>query len=246
VTSDRDRTLLAQVAPGSRIEVVPNGVDTDDYQPGYRVASRRDEPALAAAPTVAYVGGTAPFPNLDALEFFSEQILPHIRAAVPGASARWIGRASASQQQQYREQYGIELTGYVDDAKPLMQDAACHVVPLRMGGGTRLKILNAWALGKAVVSTSIGCEGLAAVDGENILIRDDPGAFAAATVTVLRDGELRRRLGEGGRATAEHRYSWDAIAPQMIRAYSALVTEGSRPPIPARPPVMQEIGYEHR
>jgi glycosyltransferase involved in cell wall biosynthesis len=246
VTSDRDRALLAQMAPGSRIEVVPNGVDTDAYQPECRVAPAPADADRPTAPTVAYVGGTAPFPNLDALEFFSGQILPHIRAAVPEASALWIGRASASQQQEYRDQYGIELTGYVDDPKPLMQGAACHVVPLRVGGGTRLKILHAWAMGKAVVSTSIGCEGLAAVDGENILIRDDPRAFAGATVTVLRDGELRRRLGENGRATAEHRYSWDAIAPQMIRAYTALITGGSRPPIPARPPVMQEIGYEHR
>jgi glycosyltransferase involved in cell wall biosynthesis len=239
VTSDRDRALLAEVAPGSRIDVVPNGVDTDEYLPGSRVASPTD------ALTVAYVGGTAPFPNFDALEFFSREILPHLRSAVPHASARWIGRASASQQQHYREEYGIELTGYVDDTKPLMREAACHVVPLRVGGGTRLKILNAWALGKAVVSTSIGCEGLAAVDGENILIRDEPRAFAEAIATVLRDCELRRRLGEHGRATAERRYSWDAIGPQMIRAYSALITRGSRQPIPASASVMPRIEYEH-
>jgi len=253
VTSDRDRARLSEVAPGSRVDVVPNGVDTDEYLPEYRGASRPNEPALAGrsadanrptAPTVAYVGGTAPFPNLDALEFFSREILPHVRDAVPDATARWIGRASASQQQHYSSQYGIELTGYVDDARPLMQTASCHVVPLRVGGGTRLKILNAWAMGKAVVTTSIGCEGLAAVDGENLLIRDDPRAFAEAIVTVLRDGELRERLGERGRVTAERLYSWDAIAPHMIRAYTALLTAGSRQPIPAAS-VMQDIGYEH-
>jgi glycosyltransferase involved in cell wall biosynthesis len=210
VTSEHDRELLARVAPGSRIEVVPNGVDTDEYQPGGETTT-----------DIAYVGGTAPFPNLDALNFFSERILPRIRAVVPQASARWIGRASTAQQRQYRDQCGIELTGYVDDAKAPMRDAACHVVPLRIGGGTRLKILNAWAMGKAVVSTSIGAEGLAAVDGDNILIRDEPAAFAAAVVTVLKDETLRARLGEAGRATAERIYSWDAIAAPMLQTYLA-------------------------
>jgi glycosyltransferase involved in cell wall biosynthesis len=211
VTSERDRELLARVAPGSRLEVVPNGVDTDEYRPGGRTTT-----------DIAYVGGTAPFPNLDALDFFSEQILPHIRSVVPQASARWIGRASPAQQRQYRDQYGIELTGYVDDAQPLMRDAACHVVPLRIGGGTRLKILNAWAMGKAVVSTSIGSEGLAAVDGDNILIRDEPADFAAAVVDVLENETLRARLGAAGRTTAERLYSWDAIAAPMLETYLTL------------------------
>src|SRR5213082_4323309 len=86
-------------------------------------------------------------------------------------------------------------------------DAACYVVPLRVGGGTRLKILDAWAMGKAVVSTSVGCEGLAAEDGRNILIRDDPDGFAQAVCAVLRDAALRQRLGAGGRRTVELQYS---------------------------------------
>src|SRR3990170_777365 len=121
---------------------------------------------------------------------------------------RWIGAASAEEQRSYREQYGVELTGYVADVKPFMHDAACHIVPLRVGGGTRLKILNAWAMGKPVVSTSIGCEGLATADGENILVRDDPKDFADAILAVLRDDDLRRRLGDAGRETVERLYSW--------------------------------------
>src|SRR5439155_1395282 len=91
----------------------------------------------------------------------------------------------------YRARYGVELTGYVEDVRPYVRAAACYIVPLRVGGGTRLKILDAWAMGKAVVSTSIGCEGLVAEDGRNILIRDDPDGFAQAVRAVLQDERLR-------------------------------------------------------
>jgi glycosyltransferase involved in cell wall biosynthesis len=100
-----------------------------------------------------------------------------------------------------------------------MRAAACHIVPLRAGGGTRIKILNAWAMGKAVVSTSVGCEGLDAVDNDNLLIRDEPAAFAEAVARVLADGALRRRLGSRGRQTVERRYSWDVMGRAMTSAY---------------------------
>ena len=135
---------------------------------------------------------------------------------------RWIGRASAEQQQRYQEQYGVNLTGYVDDVRPLMAQAACHIVPLRVGGGTRLKILNAWAMGKAVVSTSVGCEGLEVKEGGNILIRDDPKAFADAVRQVVADPMLRWRLGKQGRHTVEQRYGWDVIGRRMIDTYREL------------------------
>src|SRR4029077_14315101 len=112
--------------------------------------------------------------------------------------------------------------------KPFMRQAACHIVPLRAGGGTRLKILNSWAMGKPVVSTSIGCEGLAAVDGENILIRDDPKAFARAVEAVLDDGAFGRRLGEQGRATAQQRYSWDVIGRELVETYLRVARVESR------------------
>jgi glycosyltransferase involved in cell wall biosynthesis len=217
VVSEHDRALLKRIAPDSRIAVVPNGVDVEEFPPDKATGSG-----------LAYVGGTSPSPNLDALNFFCEQILPHVRAmAGRHIPVRWIGRASAGQQDSYRRQYGVELTGYVEDVRFFMRDAACHIVPLRTGGGTRLKILNSWAMGKAVVSTSLGCEGLAAVDGDNILIGDDPKAFARATLRVLENGDLRRRLGERGRATAEQLYSWDLIGEQMIRIYLSAANRGS-------------------
>jgi polysaccharide biosynthesis protein PslH len=215
--SDHDETLLRQSIPDAHIAVVPNGVDIDEFHP-----------ADGAASGIAYVGGTNPFPNLDALNFFCDEILPHVRGRSPDLPVRWIGRASAVQQQHYRERFGVELTGYVEDARSAMAAAACHIVPLRTGGGTRLKILNAWAMGKPVVSTSIGCEGLRAVDGDNILIRDDPKAFASAIVSVLQDESLGSRLGQRGRTTVERHYSWDVVGEHMIDRYLALAAAGSR------------------
>ena len=208
--SEQDRLLLSRLVPGARVQVVPNGVDTDEFRPDG-----------VGGHGVAYVGGTHWFPNLDALEFFAADIWPHVTRQRADLAARWIGTATAQHQRQYRERHGIELTGYVADVRPAMQDAACHIVPLRAGGGTRLKILNSWAMGKPVVSTSIGCEGLAAVDGENILIRDDPREFADAVLMVLDDEPLRRRLGTEGRKTVEQMYAWDVIGRSMIDAYLA-------------------------
>ena len=215
--SDADRSALQRIAPSSRVEIVPNGVDIDEFQPDRTVGEG-----------VAFVGGLHWFPNLDALDFFTADILPHLRAACPNLPARWIGSASVDQRLQYRDTFGLDVTGYVDDVRPFMSQAACHIVPLRAGGGTRLKILNSWAMGKPVVATSIGCEGLEAIDGENILIRDDPKAFAQAIVSVLEDRQLARRLGEGGRARVEQRYSWDVIGEELIRTYLDVANVDSR------------------
>lgn len=216
--SSRDRELLRHIAPGSRIAVVPNGVDPDEFSSDGQAGSG-----------LAYVGGTTPFPNRDALEFFCDRILPHVRTLMAeDVRVRWIGRASAEERQQYRDRFGVELTGYVPDVRPFMREAACHIVPLRTGGGTRLKILNSWAMGKPVVSTSLGCEGLEAIDGENILIRDDPKDFAAAVRAVLENAALRRRLSDGGRETVARQYSWDILGRELIDLYLAAAHAGSR------------------
>jgi glycosyltransferase involved in cell wall biosynthesis len=218
--SAQDRTLLARIAPASRVTVISNGVDVEEFQPDDMRGTG-----------VAFVGGTNWFPNLDALDFFCDQILPHLRAAGATVPVRWVGSASPEQRRHYRARHGVEVTGYVDDVRPYMREAACHIVPLRAGGGTRLKILNAWAMGKAVVSTSVGCEGLAAADGDNILIRDDPRGFANAVLAVLNDEPLRCRLARRARATVERLYSWEIIGREMTETY--LSVAGRRHPDPA-------------
>ncbi len=208
--SEQDRESLLRIAPDARVTVVANGVDVEEFTPA-------DDDAVVAG--LAYVGGTSPAPNRDALHYFCDRILPYLGRADRNMPVRWIGRASPDEQRHYRERHGVELTGYVDDARPLMRAAACHIAPLRAGGGTRLKILNAWAMGKAVVSTSVGCEGLDAVDGHNILIRDDPRECARAIQDVLGDANLRGHLGRRARATAERIYSWDVVGEGMKASY---------------------------
>lgn len=214
VVSEADREVLANLVPNAHFSIVPNGVDINEFRP-----ERTDGDGLA------YIGGTNWYPNLDALDFFCQSILPHLRAAGANMPVHWVGSASKDEQRHYRDTFGVQLTGYVDDVKPYMRDTLCNIVPLRAGGGTRLKILNSWAMGKAIVSTSVGCEGLEARDGENILIRDDPREFAEAILALRTDESLRQKLEHGARNIAEERYSWDVIGPAMIESYRNLLRD---------------------
>jgi polysaccharide biosynthesis protein PslH len=211
VVSDADKNELHRIAAGAKSAVVPNGVDIDAFQP-----------SLGREEGLVFVGGLNWLPNRDALQYFCDEILPRVRATGEVTPVRWVGVASDEARRQYRDRYAVELTGYVNDVRNYVRDAACYVVPLRVGGGTRLKILDAWAMGKAVVSTSIGCEGLAAQDGRNILIRDDPESFAQAVRTVLQDETVRRRLGAEGRETVERLYSWERIGESLLNLYGSL------------------------
>lgn len=210
VVSPEDKAELQRLAPDARVTVVPNGVDIGKFQPV-------DAPSHG----IVFVGGMTWFPNKDALDYFAGDILPLIRAAGCADRATWVGRALAGSTDTYRA-LGVTLTGYVEDIRPYVAAAACYVVPLRVGGGTRLKILDAWAMGKAVVSTSVGCEGLEARDGWNILIRDTPEQFANAVMRVLEDPRLRDHLGKNARLTAERTYSWEVIGEHMYAEYEAV------------------------
>lgn len=212
VVSREDAAMLQRLAPGAETLVIPNGVDTKSFVPS------KTEPRGG----LVFVGGYSWFPNRDGMEFFTEEILPLIRRAEPDVPVRWIGKAPDRAIESFAER-GVEMTGYVDDIRPELAEARCVVVPLRVGGGTRLKILDAWALGKAVVSTPRGCEGLATRDGENILIGDDPADFADATVRVLHEPTLRHSLEKEGRKTAEHDYDWELLGDRMISRYSDLL-----------------------
>lgn len=202
--SEEDGAQLRSQSPSANVIVVPNGVDTDTFVPG----SGPEE-------GIVFVGGHTWFPNRDGMGYFADSILPLIRKELPEITVTWVGRAPPELVEHYREQHGIQLTGYVDDIRPYVQGAACFIVPLRVGGGTRLKILDAWAMGKAVVSTSQGAEGLDARDGWNILIRDDPAEFATAVIESVQDPALRSRLGSAGRDTVLASYSWDIIGDAL-------------------------------
>jgi glycosyltransferase involved in cell wall biosynthesis len=206
-----DAAALDGFAPGGRYVVIPNGVDVDTFTPG----GGRGE-------GIVFVGGTTWFPNRDGLAHFAEDILPLVRRRLPDVPVTWVGRCTAEERRLYGERDGIRMTGYVEDIRPYVHAASCYVVPLRVGGGTRLKILDAWAMGMPVVSTPAGCEGLIARDGENIISRADPAEFADAVCAVLEDADLRGRLGRAARETAEVEYSWQVIGRRLHSAYDAL------------------------
>lgn len=212
VVSAEDRRQLQDLVPKANVVVHPNGVDLQYYRP---------EPIHQDG--LAFVGGTTWFPNQDALQYFCEDILPLLHAEGQYPAVRWIGKSSEKERQRFASVQGLTLTGYLEDERPELAAAACFIVPLRVGGGTRLKILNAWSMGKAVVSTSVGCEGLNAIHGENILIADDPLKFSNAVAAVLDDVELRNRLGAAARLTVERTYGWPSIGARIIADYQELL-----------------------
>lgn len=209
--SGRDASRLARVSGTSRIAIVPNGVDVEAYEPHPGTARR-----------AIFVGGANWFPNREALRYLHGDLLPRLRVRIPELRVDWVGAVEPQDLRRYGGDPNLELHGFVDDFRPLLRQASCYLVPLRTGGGTRLKILEAWAAGKAVVSTSIGCEGLHARDGKNILIRDDPETFCEGVEAIVRNPSLRTRLGQGGRRTAEARYAWERIGEHLLDVYSEL------------------------
>jgi glycosyltransferase involved in cell wall biosynthesis len=208
VVSREDEEALKEVSGGGRFVVIPNGVDTKEFVP-VNCAKEVD---------LVFVGGYSWFPNADGMKYFVERILPHIRRSAPGVRVRWIGKAPGAVVEAFQAR-GIEMTGYVEDIRPYVASSRCAIVPLRVGGGTRLKILDAWAMGMPVVSTARGCEGLAIEPGHNILVGDEPGEFARHVVDTLSSAELRARLGAAGRRTAERVYEWNVLGDLMHDHY---------------------------
>lgn len=207
--SDIDTALLGKLAPGARVVTIPNGVDTDYYAPAN------------AGPRAGcvFVGGTTWFPNRDGLEWFASDILPRMRQTGLDVPVTWVGRVTDAERAEFAGAPGLEFTGYVDDIRPQVHAAACFIAPLRVGGGTRVKILDAWALGMPVVATSIACEGLDAVHEGNILIADDAESFVREIARVLAEPALAARLGAAGRALVERRYSWSVLGVTMRSLY---------------------------
>jgi glycosyltransferase involved in cell wall biosynthesis len=216
MTSETDAARLRALAPGARTAVVPNGVDVDFFKP------HEGTPPIGGR--LVFLGPTYMFPNRDAVEFFLGGIWPRVRDHRPDATLSIIGKNLPGDKALFEKHAGVTCHGYVPDVRPHFAEAECSVVPLRVGGGTRLKILDAWAMGKAIVSTSIGCEGLNTVDGENIIIRDDPAAFAAAVTDVLADANLRHRLGQNGRRTAKEVYAWRVVGQNLCAIYKDLLS----------------------
>jgi len=203
--SEPDRDLLAAAAPGATVRAVTTGVDLRYFVPNGHADSKG----------LVFTGSMDWYPNEDAILHFVQRILPEIRAEVPETVLTVVGRQPSDRLRAATAGLPVEITGRVDDIRPYVARAAVYVVPLRVGGGTRLKICEALAMGKAVVSTSVGAEGLPLLPGEHFLCADDPADFARAVVSLLRGGQRRQALGMAGRRLMEERHSWDHVGQQF-------------------------------
>ncbi len=213
--SSRDRDLLLALNPRLRIDVVPNGVDTHTHRP-------LPPPPGNAVPRLIFVGNMDYRPNVDAAVRLCNRILPLIRDRV-GKVEVWIVGTNPRPELRLLNGNDVHVTGRVGDVQPYYQQSQVCVVPLRAGGGTRLKILEAMALGRPVVSTTIGCEGLDAVEGRHLLIADSDEEFAAKTARLLLDQALWQDLSRCARQLVEQKYDWDILAGQLMSLYDELV-----------------------
>jgi len=216
-TSADDEARARALLPSIRSAVIPNAADLEYFRP------RPDLPPSDAR-TALFFGTLNYFPNEDGVRHLLQDIWPLLERSHPRARLKVIGADPTPEVLSHRGPR-VEVAGLVDDLRPHLSEAAVTVVPLRVGGGTRFKILEAMAMGKPVVSTTIGAEGIVATPGRDILLADDPGAFAAAVGRVLDDPDLARRLGAAGRALVEKHYSWTAVAGDLERFFRDLIDE---------------------
>lgn len=202
--SETDRDFFTRFIGASKITVIPTGVDFEHFRPS---------PSEEKPNSLVFTGSMDWLPNEDGIFYFVEEILPWIRRDIPEVTIRVVGRRPSLHLKTLAGKTpGLRVTGWVEDIRPYARDASVYIVPLRVGSGTRLKIFEAMAMGKAVVSTSIGAEGLPVQHGKNILLADKPEEFAGAVVMLLKDPVARGELGRAARQLVEREYSWACAA----------------------------------
>jgi glycosyltransferase involved in cell wall biosynthesis len=211
--SDADADALRQLDPALKVHVIPNGVDTADYQ--------RETVVPIELPSNSLVfTGTMDFrPNVDAVLWFAREVWPSVKAAIPDAHLVIVGQRPHVRLNVLENDPLIIITGGVEDARPYIAGATVVVIPLRMGGGTRLKLLEAFALQAPVVSTTLGAEGFDVTSGQELLLADDAGSFAQSIVELINDRARATALGQAGRSLAVDRYDWQRIVPMFEEVY---------------------------
>jgi sugar transferase (PEP-CTERM/EpsH1 system associated) len=214
--SPSDRDTLLTVAPSLKVDVVPNGIDLDRFTPA-------DVPESDRQPHALFVGKMDYRPNVDAVQWFCREVLPLVRSRSPTFRFTICGAHPTRAVRELARVDGVLVTGRVPDTRPYLDDAAISVIPLRAGSGTRLKMLEAMAMGRPVVSTSIGAEGLDAVSGIHFIKANTATEFAARIVELLDQPAERERLGSAGRRLVEARYGWPAIVSLLEKTYEELV-----------------------
>jgi glycosyltransferase involved in cell wall biosynthesis len=216
--SKADAGAVQQLDAALEPHVIPNGVDTEFYR-------REVVTPLELSPHSLVFTGTMDFrPNVDAMLWFAQDVLPLVKRDVPDVHLYIVGQRPHARLEALRADPAITMTGAVEDTRPYTSAAAVYVVPLRMGGGTRLKLLEALALQTPIVSTTLGAEGFAVTSGQELLLVDEAAAFARAIVELLADRDRAQALGSAGRAFAVQHYDWRQIVPKFDEVYGALAS----------------------
>lgn len=202
--SETDRDVFARFLKPQKLTVIPTGVDIDYFQP----LSTEEKPN-----SLVFTGSMDWLPNEDAILYFIDAIFPLIKQQCPEVSLEVVGRNPSRKLQAVIErEKNVRLTGWVEDIRPFVAKAEICIVPLRIGGGTRLKIFEAMAMGKPVISTTVGAEGLPLQCGKDVVLADTPQDFAQSVIATLGDSTLRRRLGVSARNLVQENYSWEKVA----------------------------------
>jgi glycosyltransferase involved in cell wall biosynthesis len=217
--SEADAAAFRQLAPGRPVSVVSNGINVSDYEYSASI--------LDLGPhAMVFTGSMGYRPNVDAAIWFANQILTQVRQHVPDAKFFIVGSQPHGRLNALRQREDVEVTGWVPDVNPFLHAAAAYVVPLRMGSGTRLKLLQAMAARQAIVSTTVGAQGLDVTDGAELRLADRAADFAAALVELLQDPAERERLGENGSRYVRATHDWSVIVPELLSVYDRI----ARPP----------------
>jgi glycosyltransferase involved in cell wall biosynthesis len=215
VVSGRDREKLLLRRPGASIEVVPNGVDVAYYSSVTRVENPRE---------ILFVGSMDYHANVEAVTWFVSKVWPILKASIPDLTFRIVGRDPSTQVLALAAP-DVLVTGTVDDIRPFYARAAATVVPLRVGSGTRLKILESMAAGVPVVSTRLGAEGIDVHDGSDVILADSPAELADGLRRVVTDQVLSERLKREGRALVVRLYDWRIAGEQLYAVHAGLTAQ---------------------
>ena len=214
VCSQDDADILSKMADGKQMHIIANGVDIEQFVPSADVQVDPNK--------IIFVGGMGWFPNKDGMNFFIKEVMPLISEVIPASSLTVVGKSDGLEiPDQLKDK--VSATGFVDDFRPLVHEAGVYILPLRVGSGTRLKLLEAMAMGKAIVSTRIGAEGVVLEDGENILMADSPQDIAAAVIKLMNDEQLRDRLGKAAHEQAEKLYDWRILGDKLLAVYDTIL-----------------------
>ncbi len=227
VVSKRDESKLRALAPEARVHIVENGIDVARYSDCGELAA----PTLLGSSQqmrkdIVFVGSMDFHANIDGATYFCKEVWPRIHALVPELRLMVVGSSPAAEVRDLARAPGIVVTGTVEDVRPYYRGALAAIVPLRIGGGTRVKILEAMAAGIPVVSTSVGAEGLAVNAGINVLFADTPEEMTRVLMELYHSHEMWRRLSEAGRELARTRYDWSVIGSSLYRMHRALLDQG--------------------